>query len=108
VRNEYELDFREGGYETTSGGAHGEPIHAYRARYWDIVPNERIVYAYEMHEGDARLSVSLTTVELAPAGDGTRLVLTEQGVFFDGIEDPSLREHGTGGLLDQLGETLAR
>jgi hypothetical protein len=53
-------------------------------------------------------SVSLTTVELEPDGDGTLLTFTEQGAFFDGLEDPAGREHGTGALLDRLAGVLAR
>ena len=37
---------------------------AYDARYQDIVPNERIIYSYDMHLDDKRISVSLATVEL--------------------------------------------
>jgi uncharacterized protein YndB with AHSA1/START domain len=38
---------------------------------------------------------------------GTRLLFTEQGAFFDGLDDPAQREHGTGWLLDRLGKVLA-
>lgn len=31
----------------------------------------------------------------------------EQGAFFDGLEDPAEREHGTGKLLDTLARFLA-
>src|SRR5205823_797624 len=41
----------------------------------------------------------ITTVEFVPAPDGTRLVLTEQGTFLDGMEQPQWREQGT---KDQL------
>ncbi len=41
------------------------------------------------------------------AGDGTRLMFTEQGAFFDGLEDPAEREHGMGKLLDALARFLA-
>jgi hypothetical protein len=34
-------------------------------------------------------------------------VLSEQGAFFDGLDDPAGREHGTGKLLDALGRFLA-
>ncbi len=34
------------------------------------------------------------------------LILTEQGAFLDGFDKPELREHGTKGLLDQLGAAL--
>jgi hypothetical protein len=61
-----------------------------------------------MHFGDKRISVSLGTVELKPEGDGTRLTFTEQGAFLDGLDSPSLREEGTGSLLDALEKELAR
>ena len=51
--------------------------------------------------------MSLTTVEVRPDGDGTRLVFTEHGAFFDALEDPAQREHGTGLLLDGLAAFLA-
>jgi len=106
VASGHELDFRVGGLEETSGGPPGGPVHTYRALYWDIVPDARIVYTYEMLTGGVRMSVSLATVVLCSDGDGTRLVVTEHGAFLDGIEDPALREHGTGALLDALGRTL--
>jgi hypothetical protein len=47
-------------------------------------------------------------VEFEPAEGGTRLVLTEQGTFLDGQEDPAWREQGTGQWLDALGTELGR
>ena len=41
-------------------------------------------------------------------GAGTLLTFTEQGAFFDGLEDPAGREHGTGALLDRLAGVLAK
>ena len=70
------------------------------------MPDRRLVYAYEMHIDDRKISVSLATLELQPAGDGTRLTVTEQGAFLDGYEDAGSREHGTGLLLDRLGASL--
>jgi uncharacterized protein YndB with AHSA1/START domain len=105
-RGEYELDFRIGGREFSRGGPQGGPVYTFEARYQDIVPDERIVYAYDMHLDDARISVSLATVELKPAGEGTRLIFTEQGAFLDGLDTPEQREQGTGGLLDALGEEV--
>lgn len=101
-----EMDFRVGGREIHDGGPKGGPLHMFEARYMDIVPNERIVFAYDMHLDDKRISVSLTTVELKPAGNGTRLVFTEQGAFLDGFDDPAGREEGTRQLLDALGASL--
>jgi uncharacterized protein YndB with AHSA1/START domain len=107
-RAAYELDFRVGGRERLSGGPKGGTVHTFDCTYHDIVPNERIVYSYDMHLGDRHISVSLATVELKPAGKGTRLVFTEQGAFLDGYDDAGSREHGTGVLLDKLGAALDR
>jgi uncharacterized protein YndB with AHSA1/START domain len=106
TRSKWELDFRVGGREVNAGGPPGGPEHIFVAQYLDIVENARIIYAYDMFEGEKKLSVSLATFELAPAGKGTRLTLTEHGAFLDGHEDPALREHGTRWLLDKLGQTL--
>ena len=108
--NRYELDFRVGGRESWQGGTGGptgESTFRFDAIYQDIVENERIVYAYDMHMDDQRISVSLATVEFKPTGDGTRLVFTEQGAFLDGLDQPDRREDGTGTLLDHLGEALS-
>ncbi len=107
-RSEHELDFRVGGRERVSGGPKGGPVHHFEAFYQDIVPDQRIITSYEMRFDDKRISVSLATVELEPAGTGTRLTYTEQGAYLDGYDDAGKREHGTRGLLDQLGAALAR
>lgn len=70
------------------------------------MPNERIVYTYDMHLGDKRISVSLATIEFKPKGSGTHLVLTEQGVFLDGYDDAGSREEGTRWLLGKIEATL--
>jgi uncharacterized protein YndB with AHSA1/START domain len=101
-----ELDFRVGGNETNRGGPSDGPVFTYVATYKDIVADERIVYEYSMTCDTTLISVSVTTVEFAAAGDGTRLTFTEQGVFLDGGDTPAIREKGTGELLDQLGDAL--
>jgi uncharacterized protein YndB with AHSA1/START domain len=105
---EREMDFRVGGREVSKGGPKGGPVHAFNAIYQDIVPNERIIYSYDMHLGETRISVSVTTIELKAKGAGTRLVFTEQGAFLDGFDNPALREEGTRELLEGLGRALQR
>ena len=102
------LDFRVGGRETTGGGPPDGPVFSYEATYQDIVPSERVVSTYVMHLDGALMSVSLATVQLAPEGGGTRLTYTEQGAYLDGLDQASVREHGTGELLDKLGAALRR
>ena len=104
--SKHTLDFRVGGSETSTGGPPGGTQHRYDARFYDIVPDERVVSTYEMHLDDKRISVSLATVELHRAGKGTRLVYTEQGAFLDGYDDAGGRERGTRALFDQLGADL--
>ncbi len=48
------------------------------------------------------ISVSLATVQFKAHGAGTKLIVTEQGVFIDGYIDNGSREHGTNGLMDNL------
>ena len=104
---DHELDFREGGTERLSGTMESGAAITYEARYYDLVQDERIVYAYEMHMNGKRISVSMGSVELAPDGDGTKLVLTEHSAFLDGRDDDDTRRGGTESLLDSLGEVLA-
>ncbi|MFI6757558.1 SRPBCC family protein [Micromonospora sp. NPDC050417] len=106
--SEYHLDFAVGGRETSRAPLADGSTYSYNALYQDIVPNERIVYTYDMHLGDDRISVSLATIEFRPEGTGTRLVLTEYGAFLDGHDKPADREQGTGDLLNALGAELDR
>jgi uncharacterized protein YndB with AHSA1/START domain len=100
------MDFRVGGKEFNRGGPPGGPVHHFDAVYQDIIPDERIVYTYDMHFDDVRISVSLTTIELFPDGAGTRLKFTEQGAFLDAFDNPAVREEGTRGLMDALEASL--
>ncbi len=102
-----ELDFRPGGSERFLAHAPDGATYAYAAVYKDIVPGERIVYTYEMHRDEQRISVSVSTVELRAAEGGTALTYTEQGVFLDGHDTAAAREHGTRELLEQLAEEVA-
>lgn len=103
-----EMDFTVGGLERLVGEWANGQVSDFQALYHDIVPGERLVYSYSMHLDGQRISVSLATMVLEPAGEGTRLLLTEQGVFLDGYNHPGQRELGTASLLDALERSLAR
>ena len=101
-------DFRVGGGELAAGRDGRGVHHLFRSRIHDIVDGERIVYAYDMVIDGQLFSVSLATIEFHQLDDGgTHLIFTEHGAFFDGLEDPADREHGTGLLLDRLEAFLA-
>jgi uncharacterized protein YndB with AHSA1/START domain len=101
-----EMNVRPGGREHVKGRWETGVVSTFDAVYHDVIPDERIVYAYEMHLDDRKISVSLATLELKPAGTDTRLVMTEQGAFLDGYDDAGSREHGSNFLLDALGDSL--
>jgi uncharacterized protein YndB with AHSA1/START domain len=96
-----EMDFRVGGSETVVGRWNNGMVSDFRARYHDIVPNQRIVQSYEMRVNGAMISVSLATTELKPHGKGTKLIFTEQDTFLD-FDDAGGREHGSIELIDNL------
>jgi uncharacterized protein YndB with AHSA1/START domain len=104
--SDYSLDFRVGGREWSQGMAGPDHTYTLESTYYDIVPDERIVAAYEMHLDGERISVSLATTELVADGAGTRLTYTEQGAFLDGLDEPAMREHGTRELFAALAAAL--
>lgn len=107
-RSEHKLDFRVGGRESVSGGPSGGPRHVYSGIHMDIVPDERIVLAYDICLDGTRLTVSLGTTEFKAEGQGTRLVYTEQIMFLDAPEHLEDRRKGTEALFDNLVASLAK
>jgi uncharacterized protein YndB with AHSA1/START domain len=103
-----EMDFRVGGHECVAGLHVNGRLTQFDAHYFEIVPNERIVYAYEMHLDGVRISVSLATIEFTAKGRSTELTITEQGVFLDEFKDGGSRKQGTELLIGQLEQALAR
>lgn len=107
-----ELDFRVGGLEVLHGrfGNGYEPL--YESRFYSIVPNQQIVFVYDMHLNGEHHSVSLASVEIEDLGpQKARLIFTEQVAFLDGTigqEGTKDREEGTSQLLKQLAEFLER
>jgi uncharacterized protein YndB with AHSA1/START domain len=100
------LEFRVGGREHLEIVMPDGPRYSFDARYQDIVHEQRIVYTYDMHRNEDRISISVATVELEPHDGGTQLTLVEQGVFLDGLDTSDAREDGTRGLMDALGAYL--
>ncbi len=104
-----EFDFRPGGREQF-GFRYNDTTYRYQALYYDIVPDQRVIYSYEMYADDARISVSVATIEFTKNAEGTALSWTEQGTYLDGIDGPAapaLRQEGTAEMLDGLTGYLA-
>lgn len=103
---EYAMDFRVGGREFSRGGEPGGPVYTTEIRFQDIVPGERILYTYDVLRDEARMSVSVVTVQFARDGGGTRMTFTEQAVFLDGHDNAAQREYGTRLGLERLDAEL--
>lgn len=107
----FEMDFRVGGSErATYQFGEGTPfpgtLFGNETTYLDIESNQRIVLAYTMNMAGKRFSASLATVELVADGDGTKLIFTEQGAYFEGADGPQMREQGWRALLESLAKEL--
>ena len=109
-QNERRMDFRVGGKERLSGTHAGGMTSVFDATYFDIVPNERVVYVYEMTVNGEKISTSLATFRIERADDKTKLVLVEQGAYFGDAPyaGNDSRREGTEALMNQLVAVLQR
>jgi uncharacterized protein YndB with AHSA1/START domain len=109
------MNFKVGEREHVSGEHAGGITSVFDALYLDIVPSQRVVYLYEMTVNGRKISASLATFELVAEGSKTKIVLTEQGAYYD---DPEMAKYtnktahesrleGTKGLMDQLAAQFA-
>jgi uncharacterized protein YndB with AHSA1/START domain len=104
----HSFDFRVGGTEHSEGKGPDNGDYIFDVRYYDIVPDNRIVYAYDMHLNGERISVSVATVEFRAEQSGTHMLITEHGAFLDGLDTNEQRQAGTEWLVDQLGAWLEK
>jgi len=78
------FDFRAGGTEAKRWRTLDGDEQTFSAHYLDIVPERRIIYAYEMSFAGTRLSASLVTVIFEAVGGKTRMTFTEQVAILAG------------------------
>lgn len=95
-------DFREGGEDHVRCGPKSDPNIEVTTRYLDIVAGRRIVSSETIRMGGNRLSASLSTLELEPQGEGTRLRTTIQLASFVGQQMVDGHTNGTNASLDNL------
>lgn len=110
VVDSFDMDFRVGGKETCLFRIQDGPVAGQLCRndswYLDIVPDQRIVTAYNMTLGESCISSSLSTVELTFSNGKTLLKFTEQAAFYDGADGAEMRRQGWQFLLEQLAKEL--
>jgi uncharacterized protein YndB with AHSA1/START domain len=108
---EFSSDFRVGGekrlrYRLKLGPVAGKEIRN-MGRYLEIAPNEHIVTASTMALEGKCFSASQVTFELLPTKDGTDLICTHQGAYFEMPDGPNMLEAGWRALMDKLAAELA-
>lgn len=108
----FKMDFRPGGAETaTYRMGDDTPFPgaelAHEGRLLDIVPDKRVVIASTMALAGHRMSASLYSFELVPTANGTDLIFTHQGAFFENADGPQMRKGGWNALLDQFAKDVA-
>ena len=111
VTEPLQMDFQVGGREHTERLIHGDPIDGAQLAndtvFLDILPDARIVLAYSMSVNGTRISSSLATFELQPTPEGTRLVFTDQGAYFENSDGEEIRKQGWTTILNSLAAELA-
>jgi uncharacterized protein YndB with AHSA1/START domain len=101
-------EFRVGGAKHLAFGPAGGPMYAEDCRYEDIVDGERICFVMTILRGEARITTSMVTVEIAPHPGGAETTVTDQLVILSGEDAPDGREKGWGETLDKLHAELKR
>lgn len=110
---DFHMDFRVGGSEQLRYRfKEGHPIAgseiANESTYQDIVDEKRIVMSGRMSLNGKPILVGVTTIEFAPAEEGTSLTLTHQGTFIDWPEGAQMIEMGWRGLVERFAKELAQ
>jgi uncharacterized protein YndB with AHSA1/START domain len=95
-------DFREGEQDCFRCGSKADPnIHG-MTRYLEIIADQRVVSSETIAMNGKRLCASLTTLELIPEGETTRLKSTTQLASFIGEDMVKGHEAGNNAALDNL------
>lgn len=95
-------DFREGGRDVVRCIEPNQTDYVATVYYLDLRRDQRLVFAEEVSNGAVRVSAALISIELSPAGAGTRLQLTMQIASFDGANMEEGYQYGWSAALDNL------
>ncbi len=100
------IDFRQGGIEVLEGRFQDGNTTGYTARFHLIEPDQRIIYAYDLHHSGRFHSVTLSSLFLQGEAGRTHVSYTEQIVFIDGRDGTGDRQHGTELMFAAIANTL--
>ena len=91
-------DFRIGGVEQSEMRQGGAVVAKLITRFFDIVPDHRLVFSVMVLVDDVPVSCSQNTLELVPEGTGTKLTCHEMVVWLHG-NDLSIEHQGGWDLM---------
>jgi uncharacterized protein YndB with AHSA1/START domain len=100
--------FEVGQMDVCRFGPDGGPQYLNENRYLAIEPARRIVYSSSLSSGGRLSFAGTVVVTFEAAGDGTRMRLVEQGLYFDGHDGVEGHQSGWESMLDGLTRYLAR
>jgi uncharacterized protein YndB with AHSA1/START domain len=100
------MDFRVGGLEVAEGRFDNGMTTLFEARYHVIEADRRLVYVYDLRLSGELHSVTLSSLDIEPDGDRTRVSYTEQIVFMDGQDGLEKRRDGTEQAFESIEKLL--
>ena len=110
---EFNLNFAEGGsqrlvYKMREGTPVAGLVIDNEARFQEIVSNDRVVMATTMKFNGKRVVASQITFDLVPSGQGTDLICTHQGAYFEGspAQFPEMLKAGWTDLLAKISQVV--
>ncbi|MEO0664829.1 MAG: SRPBCC domain-containing protein [Pseudomonadota bacterium] len=95
-------DFRAGGQESARCGPVGDLKYRMEVRYHVVELGRHISFTETLWEGEMLLTVSQSTFEISPAGEGARLRLTDQMASYIGQDGLDGHREGYARMLDNL------
>jgi uncharacterized protein YndB with AHSA1/START domain len=101
-----EVDFREGGVDVFRCGDKKNPQYRGVTRYYDIVPNERIISSEIVETQGRKLLVTMSTTTFEPEGAGTKVTVTAQLTSLAGDDMLKGAKFGHNASLDNLVEAM--
>src|SRR5215470_374145 len=101
-----ETNFNVGGRDLARCGAKEDPRFLVETRYIDIVAERRVVWTETIHDAGKLLATNITTLELMPDGERTRLKVTVQVTSFVGAGMIENTEAGHKGSLANMARHL--
>lgn len=94
--------FKVGKSDVCRFGPTGGEEYVNENRYLDIEPGQRIVYSTSLSAGGRLTFAGTVAVTFEKEGSGTMMRLVENGLYFDGHDDPAAHRSGWKSMLAAL------